>query len=149
VTKYSIRAVLLASLLTWLSFLAACASASRVQTGQLPESDCELMGDNASKLDCYFSEIRGSIHVELISAVRDWARFDSVQAQSFPRRGVKVDVELNERGEVKNVNLVSRSDNLSFNDMIVETIQLAGPFALPKDRNLRKRLLKFRYNVEI
>lgn len=130
-----------------LSLMVACAIGSHKQTSQKQEKDCESMEDENSKLNCYFAEIRNSIYLEMISAVRDWAKYDSENSQSSPQRGLTVVVELYENGAVKNVTLIRRSESSSFNEAIEEAIYRAGPFLLPKDNNLKKRLLKFSYSI--
>lgn len=144
--SFSNRTVLLICLLTLLSLMAACTIVDKKQASQALSSDCESISSDDSKLKCYIGEIRSSINLELIAAIRDWT--SPGRQESLPRRGVKIAVELYENGTVKKVILTRRSDSFSFNEMIIQTIEEAGPFALPKDKELRKRLLKFGFNIE-
>lgn len=133
--------------LTLLLLIAACTAAGNHQLRQSQKYDCESeIGDNA-KLKCYSNALRISVHREITSALKDWAAFEPNFTQGDPRSGLRIDIELNDNGEIKNIKLDQPSENLSFDNAIIQAIHNAAPFSLPKDKALRKRLLKFSYNI--
>jgi len=140
------QAIIVGSL-ALLTLVAACSVADKQQVRQSKEYDCESEIDDNAKLKCYSNALRISVHREISSALQDWADFKPNYTQGDLRSGLRIDIELNDKGEIKSIKLNQPSENLSFDNAIMQAIHNAAPFALPKDKALRKRLLKFSYNI--
>jgi len=126
------------------SFIISCT----VEPTKLATNECEQLDSEEKRYRCYFLDLKYYINSQIESDIKTWLYMN----EPFRRNVVaepKVGIELNTHGEVKNLVLLQTSGDITFDNMLLQSIKNASPFNLPKEEKIKARLTKFTWVIRI
>ena len=108
-------------ILVILFFIAGCGSNPK----STKVSECENYSSESGKLDCYVAELRMNIQLQLEQDLRTWFELNGPYGDWWFGE-LLVKINLKPSGEIEKITVVESSNNLRFDDFIMQTIRNAS-----------------------
>ena len=131
-------------ILVILVFIAGCGSNPK----STKVSECESYNSESAKLDCYVAELRTNIRLQLEQDLRTWFELNGPYGDWWFGE-ILVKVNLKPSGEIEKLTVVESSNNLRFDDFIMQSIRNASPFNMPKEKDTALKLKSFTWGIKI
>lgn len=131
-------------MITLLSFMIGCSATTSKQA----KNSCANHENIEERYRCYQLDLRATINDGLRPDIEDWFRYKS--RNPYTRlRGAVIGIQLNTKGEIQKVEILKTSGVVSFDNMLLKSINLNSPYKMPKEIILNRKFLHFTWEIEI
>ena len=114
----------------------------------LATHECENYSSEKRKLNCYISDLRNTIRLQLEQDLRTWYQYNGAYGDWWYGE-ILVKVDLLPDGQIEKLKIIESSNNLRFDDFIMQSIKNASPFSMPKEEITRRKLKSFNWGISI
>ncbi|WP_455376600.1 energy transducer TonB family protein [Kaarinaea lacus] len=130
--------------LVLLALVTSCGSNQK----SLAIHECENYSSEERKLNCYISDLRNTIRLQLEQDLRTWYQYNGAYGDWW-YGDILVRVDLRPDGQIEKLKIIESSNNLRFDDFIMQSIKNASPFSMPREEMTRQKLKSFSWGIKI